>query len=203
MQVLSDAPSLWPTPTSAGLRGTRPDQRARAASPRALWRSSAIVGIRVVHSVIFLVNSAAILHIFVTGLRDRPSRWTGPALAAALTESTVFVANHGRCPLTDLAESLGAENGRVSDIFLPRWFADRIPQFCTPPLLIGVLALAFNAWRRDARGAGGTRCTNKAVRLISYNTIDREPHVHCVTCHVGGTGHLRTPRRVVWPRCGP
>ena len=38
-----------------------------------------------------------------------------------------------------------------SAIFLPRWCADRIPQLCTPPLLIGVLALVVNAWRRAAR----------------------------------------------------
>ncbi len=108
-------------------------------------RGPAIAAIKLVHSAIFLLNSAAILHIFVAGVRDRPSRWTGAALAVACTEVAVFVANRGRCPLTDLGEHLGAESGRVSDIFLPRWFADRIPQLCTPPLLIGVLALL---WRR-------------------------------------------------------
>ena len=96
------------------------------------------------------MNSAAIAHIFVAGIRDRPSRWTGPALAVALAESTVFLANRGRCPLTSVAEALGAESGRVSDIFLPRWCADRIPQLCAPPLLVGVLALASNSWRHAA-----------------------------------------------------
>jgi len=111
------------------------DEMMPAHAPaRHLWRSSAIVGLKLVHSAIFLVNSAAILHIFVAGIRDRPSRWTGPALALALAESTVFVANRGRCPLTTVAEALGAESGRVSDIFLPRWCADRIPQLCAPPI---------------------------------------------------------------------
>ena len=123
--------------------------------PRPPWRSGAVVGIKLVHSAIFLVNSAAIAHIFVAGIRDRPSRWTGPALAVALAESAVFVANRGRCPLTGLAERLGAESGGIADIFLPHWCADRIPQLCTPPLLIGVLGLAFNTWRhatiRDRR----------------------------------------------------
>jgi hypothetical protein len=127
------------------------DRWANGTPPQARWRRGAIVGIKLVHSAIFLVNSAAILHLFVAGLRDRPSRWTGPALAAALTESAVFVANHGRCPLTDVTECLGAEDGRVSDIFLPRWCADRIPQLCTPPLLVGVLGLAFHTWRRVVR----------------------------------------------------
>ena len=167
MQALDDASAARPKATSAELRGTRHDHRASGAPPRAFWRSIAIVAIKLAHSAIFLVNSAAILHIFVAGIRDRPSRWTGPALAAAFAESAVFVANRGRCPLTDLAEGLGAESGRVSDVFLPRWFADRLPQLCTPPLLIGVLALVFNAWRRDARRAGGTGYTNKADRFIS------------------------------------
>jgi hypothetical protein len=117
-----------------------------AALPRAPWRHVAIVAIKLVHSLIFLLNSAAIMHIFVAGLRNRPSGWTRAALAVALTEVAVFVANRRRCPLTDLVEHLGAENGRVSDIFLPRWLADRIPQLCGPPLLIGVLALAWRRW---------------------------------------------------------
>jgi hypothetical protein len=40
-------------------------------------------------------------------------------------------------------EYLGAEHGRMSDIFLPRWFADRIPRLCAPLLFIGVLGLAY------------------------------------------------------------
>ena len=105
----------------------------------------AIVLIKLLHSAIFLANSAAILFIFGAGLSGRPSRWTRPALLAAFAEVAVFVLNRGRCPLTQLVERLGAESGRVSDIFLPRWFADRIPWLCTPPLLMGVTALA---WRR-------------------------------------------------------
>jgi hypothetical protein len=119
------------------LRGGKRGRRAE--------RGRTIAAIKLVHSAIFLLNSAAILHIFIAGVRNRPSRWTGAALAVAFTEVAVFVVNRGRCPLTGLVEQLGAESGRVSDIFLPRWFADRIPQLCGPPLFIGVLALF---WQR-------------------------------------------------------
>ena len=34
-----------------------------------------------------------------------------------------------------------------SDIFLPRWFADRIPQLFGPPLVIGLLGLAYHRAR--------------------------------------------------------
>jgi hypothetical protein len=117
------------------------------------WRRVVIAAIKVVHSAIFLMNSAAIVHIFVSGVLNRSSRWTPPALIAALVEVAVFIVNHGRCPLTDLAEALGAEDGRVSDIFLPMWLADRIPQLCTPPLVVGLLAMLFHAWRRTRFGA--------------------------------------------------
>jgi hypothetical protein len=51
------------------------------------WRRAAITGIKLIHSVIFLVNSAAVLHIFWAGVCGRPSRLTRFALVAALTES--------------------------------------------------------------------------------------------------------------------
>lgn len=101
-----------------------------------------ITVVKLVHSLIFLVNSAAVLLVFVCGVTGLDSRWTRLALSAALLEVLVFVVNRGRCPLTLLVERLGSENGRVSDIFLPRWFADRIPQICGPLLAVGIVGLA-------------------------------------------------------------
>ena len=131
----------------------RPGQQR---APLTAWRRRLVAAIKAIHSVIFLANSAAILHIFYAGVCNRPSRWTGPALAAALGESLVFVLNRGRCPLTDAVEALGAADGRVSDILLPRWLADRIPQLCTPPLLIGLAALIVRA-RTPESTVGTTR----------------------------------------------
>jgi len=104
--------------------------------------------IKTVHTAWFAAVSTSIMYVFVAGLRNRPGRWTAPALASAFVESAVFIANAGRCPLTELTEELGAESGRVTDIFLPRWFADRIPYIYTPPLVIGTLLLA---WHRSCR----------------------------------------------------
>jgi len=111
-------------------------------------RSRAALAVKVVHTAWFALVSISIIHILVVGLLNRPSRWTRPALAAAFLEVAVFLANAGRCPLTQLAENLGASSGRVSDIFLPRWFADRIPQIYTPPLVVGVAALLIHRWWR-------------------------------------------------------
>ena len=158
-----------------------------------LRRSSAIVAVKVVHSAIFLVNSAAILHVFVAGIRDRPSRWTGAALAVALTESAVFVANRGRCPLTQVTEGLGAESGRVLDIFLPRWFADRIPQFCTPPLLIGVLALVVNAWRHaERRQVSDQRPGSRTRRAIVTRPV--RARILGYGVRAGAAGRIVVPR---------
>ena len=107
------------------------------------WGGVSIVAIKAIHSGIFLLNAASVLHIFWVGVLNRRSRWTRVALFAAVGESMVFLMNRGRCPLTRLVETMGAENGRVSDIFLPRWLADRIPQLFGPPLVIGLLALAY------------------------------------------------------------
>jgi hypothetical protein len=106
-----------------------------------------VVAIKVVHTAWFGVVSTSILYVFLGGLRNRPGRWTGLALASAVAESAIFVANAGRCPVTELTERVGAESGRVTDIFLPRWFADRIPYIYTPPLVIGVLLLGWHRLR--------------------------------------------------------
>lgn len=108
-------------------------------------RAGAVVfAVKLIHSVIFLSIAASILHIFYAGITNRNSRWTGISLVITLGESLVFTANGWRCPLTKLAEKFGAESGQVTDIFLPRWFADRIPQIFTPPLVIGILTLLWH-----------------------------------------------------------
>jgi hypothetical protein len=51
--------------------------------------------------------------------------------------------------LTDLVEDLGSQHGSVSDIFLPTWFADRIPVLFTPPFAVGLAAVGMRRWRRQ------------------------------------------------------
>ena len=119
-----------------------------ATESRPTWRRWTIVGMKTVHSAIFLVNSVSVLIVFwtgVSGCRSRRTLRASPALAATLTESLVFVLNRGRCPLTGLVENLGAESGRVSDIFLQPWVADRNPFVFGPPLAIGVVVLALRS----------------------------------------------------------
>jgi hypothetical protein len=48
------------------------------------------------------------------------------AIIAILIEGLALLLNNGRCPLTTLAEKYGAENGSVTDIFLPNWIARNV-----------------------------------------------------------------------------
>jgi hypothetical protein len=121
-----------------------------ARRPPALrrWRRIAIFAVKLVHSAIFLGVAASVALIFYAGVTGRGSRLTKVAVGAAVGESIVFTINRFQCPLRAVAEELGAESGQVTDIFLPRRFADRIPYIFTPPLVIGLLGLF---WRRLPR----------------------------------------------------
>ncbi|MGE3856567.1 MAG: hypothetical protein AB7G21_06395 [Dehalococcoidia bacterium] len=108
----------------------------------------AIFVVKSVHSAIFLSVAVSIVQVCYAGVTGRPSRWTKVALVTAVGECVIFVGWGFRCPLRLVAEDLGAESGQVTDIFLPRWFADRIPWFFTPPLLVGLAGLAWRRWGR-------------------------------------------------------
>jgi hypothetical protein len=99
--------------------------------------------IKAVHTLIFVVLSACVLYILVSGVLDRITPWTWGAIAAIVVEGVVLVASGGRCPLTTMAERLGAANGSVSDIFLPKWGADRIFPICGTLYLIGCVIVAI------------------------------------------------------------
>ena len=113
-------------------------------------RTAAIFAIKFVHSAIFLSVAASVLYVFYAGLANRRSRLTTVALGLALGESLIFTVNRFQCPLRALAESLGAESGQVTDIFLPTWFAERIPYIFTPLLVTGTVAMLWHRWRGTA-----------------------------------------------------
>jgi len=81
--------------------------------------SAAIVAIKVVHTVAWLSIEACLLYMLYTGIARRSDRGAGIAAAVVACECLIFAVNGFRCPLTDLAESLGAVNGAVVDIYLP------------------------------------------------------------------------------------
>jgi hypothetical protein len=64
--------------------------------------------------------------VLYSGLFNRVGWWTLIAIVLVFAEGTALALNRGRCPLTTLAENMGAEDGSVTGIFLPRWLADRV-----------------------------------------------------------------------------
>jgi hypothetical protein len=75
------------------------------------------------------------------------------AAGIAVAESIVFASNNGVCPLTPLAEQLGADRGSVTDIYLPRWISERIPLVGGATLVVAI-ALHARGSRRPDPAAG-------------------------------------------------
>jgi hypothetical protein len=119
--------------------------------------------VKTIHTAAFALLSVANLLIFWGALTGQVSRATKISLVLVGLESVVLYANSWRCPLTSLAERLGSDHGQVTDIFLPKCFADRIFSTCGGLLgvSVGLFALRF-AWR-EAAGAGEGQGSNGRV----------------------------------------
>lgn len=115
-------------------------------------RPVAVVAIKTVHTIAFVLIAAMIVLVAWDGLRGRATRRTVAATGVAFAESAVFASNNRVCPLTPLAEELGASSGSVTDIFLPDWLSRRIPVLFGGLLVIGV-GLHLAAWRRGRTSA--------------------------------------------------
>jgi len=106
---------------------------------------SALFWIKLLHTLVFIVESAAILYILYSGLFN--VRGTGLAIAVilVLAEIIVYVGNGTRCPLTKVARQLGDATGNdfIADIFLPERFARLIPMVCGGLAVIGLLIVGL------------------------------------------------------------
>jgi len=112
----------------------------------------ALALLKTTHTAIWLLVESAMVYLIVAGLRGRSDRRSGVAAGLVATESLVFLANGGHCPLTALATKLGAESGSVTDIYLPGWLAHNLPIIHVPLVL---LAICLHA--RNLRGPGRGR----------------------------------------------
>ena len=109
-------------------------------------RPAALVAIKAFHSLAFFAIAALIVVVAWDGLRSRPRRRTVAALTVALAESAVYGSNNLVCPLSPLAEELGATSGSVTDIYLPDALSRRVPVVFGTLLLVGCV-LNLRAWR--------------------------------------------------------
>jgi hypothetical protein len=123
-----------------------PPDRAPGVPPH----QAALMTVRTVHTVVWFSIEACMGYLLVAGFARRTDRWAAAAGAVVAGESLVFVANGFRCPLTAVAESLGAERGSVTDIYLPGWFAHRLPVIHVPLVLLALLLHGRNLRARYA-----------------------------------------------------
>ena len=107
----------------------------------------AYIGVKAVHSIAFAILQSAIVYLLYKGLRGESDRHAGMSAALVGAECAVYAGNGFRCPLTGLAEDLGAEHGQVTDIFLPKWLADNIANIYAPMYAVALLLHARNLRR--------------------------------------------------------
>jgi hypothetical protein len=109
-------------------------------NPHDVFRS--ITFIKSVHSIVFIIMATANLLIFYAAITGRITTATWISLLIMLGEGIALALNGGRCPLTVYAERQGALKGSVTDIFLPKWCADKIFPVCGSLLVLSLLILA-------------------------------------------------------------
>lgn len=135
------APRRSPRPQRAG---------SAAAEPQSAGAGPALLAITAAHTLVWFSIESCMVYVLYAGLANRTDRRAAIAAAVIAAESLVFAANGFRCPLTDVAESLGAEHGSVTDIYLPAWFARNLPAIHVP-----LLALALFLHGRNLRRSFG------------------------------------------------
>lgn len=106
-----------------------------------------LLQIKVVHTLIFWVLSGCVVYALYSGVAGRITVWTWLAVGLLFVESVVLIASGWTCPLTILAERQGAAQGSVADIFLPKWFADRIFPVCGTAYGVAVVLILWRLFR--------------------------------------------------------
>jgi hypothetical protein len=108
-------------------------------------RAAARRAIKIVHTVAFALIAGCICVFAWDGIRGRGGRRARVTAAIAIAESVIYASNNQVCPLSPLAEELGAESGTVTDLYLPDSVSRRIPLFGGAALVIG-LGFHLSGW---------------------------------------------------------
>lgn len=117
-------------------------------------RAAVLDAIKAFHTAIFASVGAA-LGLFVwDGLHQHSDKRAALALGVVLVETAVYISNNQVCPLTPLAEELGASRGAVVDMYLPGWAAPRIPLIAATALIGGIALHAYAILARPRASAG-------------------------------------------------
>ncbi|HUL84665.1 MAG TPA: hypothetical protein VLX89_04000 [Actinomycetota bacterium] len=127
-----------------------------------------LIAVKAVHSVLFFAIGGCLVYFLAAGIARRSDRRAALAGAVVAGEALIYATNGMRCPLSDLAEDLGAEDGSVGDIYLPRPLREHLPAITGP--MFGV-AIGLHAWNILAR----RRSTMVTTRLEgARDALDRD-----------------------------
>jgi hypothetical protein len=99
-------------------------------------RRAALAAVKLVHTLAWFSIESCMVYVLWAGLRRHSDRRAAVAAGVVATETLIFAANGFRCPLTQVAERIGARHGSVTDIYLPRWFARNLPAIHIPLILL-------------------------------------------------------------------
>ena len=107
-------------------------------------RRATLAAVKPVHTLAWFSIESCVPYVLGAGFRRRSDRRAAIAAGVVASESLVFAANGFRCPLTQVAERVGAERGSVTDIYLPRWFARNLPAIHVALILLAAYLHARN-----------------------------------------------------------
>ena len=126
--------------------------RAKSNSPGRKWQAkhpeAVLVTIKAIHTLAWFSIESCMVYLLYTGFARRSDRSVVVATVVVGGESLIFAANGFHCPLTKLAESYGADNGSVTDIYLPEWFAHYLPAIHVPLIVLAVFLHGRNLCQR-------------------------------------------------------
>lgn len=126
----------------------------------ATLRRVTLLAIKLVHTFAWFSIESCMLYVLWTGFRRRSDRGVAIAAGVVASETLIFAANGFRCPLTLVAERVGAERGSVTDLYLPDWFARNLPAIHVP-----LIMLAGYLHYRNGRGSRSTDAVSESVAM--------------------------------------
>jgi hypothetical protein len=118
--------------------------RPPRSGPDARGSQAALRAVKAIHTLAWFSIEACMAYVLYAGFARRSDRRAGIAAGVVAAETLIFAGNGFRCPLTRVAERLGAERGSVTDIYLPRWFANNLPGIHVPLIVLAAYQHARN-----------------------------------------------------------
>lgn len=110
--------------------------------------SVALTVVKVVHTLAWFAIESCMLYTLYAGFARRSDRRAAIAAGVVVAESLVYTANGFRCPLTGVAEHLGARRGSVTDLYLPQWLARNLPAIHAPLIVLATFLHGRNLRQR-------------------------------------------------------